>query len=233
MTRLFILSLAISIIDCCTQNYRRLCRNVIKYLLSFSDTMTCNSKPLKPNGKLEAPIDSPSSPPRTTLLGTIFSPVFNFFSPATKTGKQAMQPPDIWDMKQWLLRASAFFYQPSISPGEKESFFLNIVLCLLSHSRLRLSRPSRGGRGNHETAGHRAGRRNAEQHSHIHRGHHSMSHGPTLTAEASDDLWYIHRGRTDCHWNRHAPINRCSASSSPDLTSKFELYNWLFKSIAF
>uniref|UniRef100_A0A3Q4G531 CTD small phosphatase like 2 n=1 Tax=Neolamprologus brichardi TaxID=32507 RepID=A0A3Q4G531_NEOBR len=42
-------------------------------------------KPIKPNGKLEAPIDSTSSPPRTTLLGTIFSPVFNFFSPATKT----------------------------------------------------------------------------------------------------------------------------------------------------
>lgn len=52
------------------------------------DTMTCHSKPIKPNGKLEAPVDSTSSPPRTTLLGTIFSPVFNFFSPATKTGKK-------------------------------------------------------------------------------------------------------------------------------------------------
>uniref|UniRef100_M3ZZ58 CTD (carboxy-terminal domain, RNA polymerase II, polypeptide A) small phosphatase like 2b n=4 Tax=Poeciliinae TaxID=586240 RepID=M3ZZ58_XIPMA len=54
------------------------------------NTMTCNSKPIKPNGKLEAPIDSPSSPPRTTLLGTIFSPVFNFFSPATKTAPGCM-----------------------------------------------------------------------------------------------------------------------------------------------
>uniref|UniRef100_A0A2K6GVG7 CTD small phosphatase-like protein 2 n=3 Tax=Lemuriformes TaxID=376915 RepID=A0A2K6GVG7_PROCO len=38
---------------------------------------------VKQNGKLE---DNPStgSPPRTTLLGTIFSPVFNFFSPANK-----------------------------------------------------------------------------------------------------------------------------------------------------
>uniref|UniRef100_A0A3Q2QIG0 CTD (carboxy-terminal domain, RNA polymerase II, polypeptide A) small phosphatase like 2b n=1 Tax=Fundulus heteroclitus TaxID=8078 RepID=A0A3Q2QIG0_FUNHE len=53
-------------------------------------TMTCNSKPMKPNGKLEAPADSPSSPPRTTLLGTIFSPVFNFFSPATKTAPGCM-----------------------------------------------------------------------------------------------------------------------------------------------
>lgn len=48
--------------------------------------MTLNSKPLKPNGKLEVPVEVASSPPRTTLLGTIFSPVFNFFSPATKTG---------------------------------------------------------------------------------------------------------------------------------------------------
>ncbi|KAK2492909.1 hypothetical protein MC885_000304 [Smutsia gigantea] len=41
---------------------------------------------VKQNGKLE---DNPSSgsPPRTTLLGTIFSPVFNFFSPANKNGK--------------------------------------------------------------------------------------------------------------------------------------------------
>uniref|UniRef100_A0A3Q1EXV7 CTD (carboxy-terminal domain, RNA polymerase II, polypeptide A) small phosphatase like 2b n=1 Tax=Acanthochromis polyacanthus TaxID=80966 RepID=A0A3Q1EXV7_9TELE len=54
------------------------------------DTMTCNSKPIKPNGKLEAPVDSASSPPRTTLLGTIFSPVFNFFSPATKTAPGCM-----------------------------------------------------------------------------------------------------------------------------------------------
>ncbi|XP_047451716.1 CTD small phosphatase-like protein 2-A [Mugil cephalus] len=57
------------------------------------DTMTCNSKPLKPNGKLEAPVDSPSSPPRTTLLGTIFSPVFNFFSPATKTATPGSDSP--------------------------------------------------------------------------------------------------------------------------------------------
>lgn len=41
---------------------------------------------VKQNGKLE---DNPTtgSPPRTTLLGTIFSPVFNFFSPANKNGE--------------------------------------------------------------------------------------------------------------------------------------------------
>uniref|UniRef100_A0A671W8K4 CTD small phosphatase like 2 n=1 Tax=Sparus aurata TaxID=8175 RepID=A0A671W8K4_SPAAU len=57
------------------------------------DTMTCNSKPLKPNGKLEVPVEAASSPPRTTLLGTIFSPVFNFFSPATKTATPGSDSP--------------------------------------------------------------------------------------------------------------------------------------------
>lgn len=57
------------------------------------DAMTCNSKPMKPNGKLEAPVEAASSPPRTTLLGTIFSPVFNFFSPATKTATPGSDSP--------------------------------------------------------------------------------------------------------------------------------------------
>ncbi|XDA78759.1 hypothetical protein R6Z07M_008793 [Ovis aries] len=47
---------------------------------------------VKQNGKLE---ESPSSgsPPRTTLLGTIFSPVFNFFSPANKNGTSGSDSP--------------------------------------------------------------------------------------------------------------------------------------------
>ncbi|XP_034444009.1 CTD small phosphatase-like protein 2-A isoform X1 [Hippoglossus hippoglossus] len=57
------------------------------------DTMTCSSKPIKPNGKLEAPVEPASSPTRTTLLGTIFSPVFNFFSPATKTATPGSDSP--------------------------------------------------------------------------------------------------------------------------------------------
>nr|XP_046249618.1 CTD small phosphatase-like protein 2-A [Scatophagus argus]XP_046249619.1 CTD small phosphatase-like protein 2-A [Scatophagus argus]XP_046249622.1 CTD small phosphatase-like protein 2-A [Scatophagus argus] len=57
------------------------------------DIMTYNSKPMKPNGKLEAPVEAASSPPRTTLLGTIFSPVFNFFSPATKTATPGSDSP--------------------------------------------------------------------------------------------------------------------------------------------
>ncbi|KAM6950583.1 CTD small phosphatase-like protein 2-B [Lycodopsis pacificus] len=38
----------------------------------------------KPNGSVEetTAVELPTSPPRTSLLGTIFSPVFNFFSPA-------------------------------------------------------------------------------------------------------------------------------------------------------
>lgn len=57
------------------------------------DTMALNSKPVKPNGKLEAPVEEVNSPPRTTLLGTIFSPVFNFFSPATKTATPGSDSP--------------------------------------------------------------------------------------------------------------------------------------------
>lgn len=47
---------------------------------------------IKQNGKLE---DNPcsGSPPRTTLLGTIFSPVFNFFSPANKNGTSGSDSP--------------------------------------------------------------------------------------------------------------------------------------------
>ncbi|XP_015248977.1 PREDICTED: CTD small phosphatase-like protein 2-A isoform X2 [Cyprinodon variegatus] len=66
----------------------RVCRKT-----QSKDATTCNSKPMKPNGKLEATVDSPSSPPRTTLLGTIFSPVFNFFSPATKTATPGSDSP--------------------------------------------------------------------------------------------------------------------------------------------
>ncbi|KAK5608875.1 hypothetical protein CRENBAI_019051 [Crenichthys baileyi] len=64
----------------------------------------------KPNGSLEdtTAVEMTSSPPRTTLLGTIFSPVFNFFSPAkTSSGSdspdQALEAEEIvkqLDMEQ-------------------------------------------------------------------------------------------------------------------------------------
>ncbi|KAJ1179169.1 hypothetical protein NDU88_004405 [Pleurodeles waltl] len=47
---------------------------------------------VKQNGKLEEAC-APGSPPRTTLLGTIFSPVFNFFSPANKNGTSGCDSP--------------------------------------------------------------------------------------------------------------------------------------------
>uniref|UniRef100_A0A8C1U3S6 CTD (carboxy-terminal domain, RNA polymerase II, polypeptide A) small phosphatase like 2a n=1 Tax=Cyprinus carpio TaxID=7962 RepID=A0A8C1U3S6_CYPCA len=60
---------------------------------------------LKPNGKLEVQTETLSSPPRTTLLGTIFSPVFSFFSPANKNDSpgQAVEAEEIvkqLDMEQ-------------------------------------------------------------------------------------------------------------------------------------
>lgn len=47
---------------------------------------------LKQNGKLDD-ASVATSPPRTTLLGTIFSPVFNFFSPANKNGTSGSDSP--------------------------------------------------------------------------------------------------------------------------------------------
>ncbi|XP_024137501.1 CTD small phosphatase-like protein 2-A [Oryzias melastigma] len=77
------------------------------------DTVTCNSKVLKPNGKIEAPVDTPSSPPRTTLLGTIFSPVFNFFSPATKTATPGSDSPG------QAVEAEEIMKQLDIEPAEE------------------------------------------------------------------------------------------------------------------
>uniref|UniRef100_A0A8C2GDY9 CTD (carboxy-terminal domain, RNA polymerase II, polypeptide A) small phosphatase like 2a n=1 Tax=Cyprinus carpio TaxID=7962 RepID=A0A8C2GDY9_CYPCA len=57
------------------------------------NTMTGQSKPVKPNGKLEVQTETPGSPPRTTLLGTIFSPVFSFFSPANKNATAGSDSP--------------------------------------------------------------------------------------------------------------------------------------------
>ncbi|XP_029430547.1 CTD small phosphatase-like protein 2 isoform X3 [Rhinatrema bivittatum] len=47
---------------------------------------------VKENGKAEDATGA-VSPPRTTLLGTIFSPVFNFFSPANKNGTSGSDSP--------------------------------------------------------------------------------------------------------------------------------------------
>ena len=61
---------------------------IILHNFSFTEagSYEMTNQHVKQNGKLE---DNPAtgSPPRTTLLGTIFSPVFNFFSPANKNGE--------------------------------------------------------------------------------------------------------------------------------------------------
>uniref|UniRef100_A0A671V5Z9 CTD small phosphatase like 2 n=1 Tax=Sparus aurata TaxID=8175 RepID=A0A671V5Z9_SPAAU len=61
----------------------------------FSEATNHDRSKEKPNGSLEetTAVDVPTSPPRTTLLGTIFSPVFNFFSPA-KNASSGSDSPD-------------------------------------------------------------------------------------------------------------------------------------------
>uniref|UniRef100_A0A8C3G0E6 CTD small phosphatase like 2 n=1 Tax=Cyclopterus lumpus TaxID=8103 RepID=A0A8C3G0E6_CYCLU len=54
-----------------------------------------------------------SSPPRTTLLGTIFSPVFNFFSPATKTATPGSDSPG------QAVEAEEIIKQLDIEPAEE------------------------------------------------------------------------------------------------------------------
>ncbi|MGH0172732.1 UNVERIFIED_CONTAM: hypothetical protein FKN15_005512 [Acipenser sinensis] len=68
---------------CCTVNvpYSPCC---ILLIDRWEATNHNANKHIKPNGKLDDPPDTVGSPPRTTLLGTIFSPVFNFFSSANK-----------------------------------------------------------------------------------------------------------------------------------------------------
>ncbi|PKU28843.1 ctd small phosphatase-like protein 2 [Limosa lapponica baueri] len=67
---------------------------IIPHNFSFTEagSYEMTNQHVKQNGKLE---DNPTtgSPPRTTLLGTIFSPVFNFFSPANKNGTSGSDSP--------------------------------------------------------------------------------------------------------------------------------------------
>nr|XP_055059458.1 CTD small phosphatase-like protein 2-B [Misgurnus anguillicaudatus]XP_055059462.1 CTD small phosphatase-like protein 2-B [Misgurnus anguillicaudatus] len=69
--------------DLSRKNIYRACR---RSPIGGTKTNHDTSKPVRPNGKLEDSEEVLSSPPRTSLLGTIFSPVFSFFSPANKNG---------------------------------------------------------------------------------------------------------------------------------------------------
>ncbi|KAK3510277.1 hypothetical protein QTP70_032701 [Hemibagrus guttatus] len=60
-------------------------------------------KQTKSSVKLEA-VDALDSPPRTTVLGTVFSPVFNYFSPANRTASHRnFLYPRFYDYKPLLL----------------------------------------------------------------------------------------------------------------------------------
>uniref|UniRef100_A0A674EZV1 CTD (carboxy-terminal domain, RNA polymerase II, polypeptide A) small phosphatase like 2a n=1 Tax=Salmo trutta TaxID=8032 RepID=A0A674EZV1_SALTR len=98
------------------------------------EPMTLNSKPLKPNGKLEVPVEAASSPPRTTLLGTIFSPVFNFFSPATKTATPESgspgQAPEAEEIMKQLEKETVVVVveeMPTSTPASTEGIVLSSV----------------------------------------------------------------------------------------------------------
>ncbi|XP_003969729.1 CTD small phosphatase-like protein 2-B [Takifugu rubripes] len=62
---------------------------------SINGQATNHDRSRRSNGTLEetTAVEVPSSAPRTTLLGTIFSPVFNFFSPA-KNASSGSDSPD-------------------------------------------------------------------------------------------------------------------------------------------
>uniref|UniRef100_A0A8C7FZB6 CTD (carboxy-terminal domain, RNA polymerase II, polypeptide A) small phosphatase like 2a n=1 Tax=Oncorhynchus kisutch TaxID=8019 RepID=A0A8C7FZB6_ONCKI len=98
----------------------------------LSEPMTLNSKPLKPNGKLEVPVEVASSPPRTTLLGTIFSPVFNFFSPATKTATPESGSPgqggsEAEEMTKQLEKETVVEEMPTSTPASTGGIVLSSV----------------------------------------------------------------------------------------------------------
>lgn len=41
--------------------------------------------------------DALDCPPRTTVLGTVFSPVFNYYSPTNRTGETFPSTPEVHD----------------------------------------------------------------------------------------------------------------------------------------
>ncbi|XP_077566665.1 CTD small phosphatase-like protein 2-A [Stigmatopora nigra] len=77
------------------------------------EPVTCDGKPTKTNAKLEVSMETPSGPPHSTLLGTILSPVFNFFSPATKTATPGSDSPG------QAVEAEEIMKQLDMEPAEK------------------------------------------------------------------------------------------------------------------
>uniref|UniRef100_A0A8C7ZB73 CTD small phosphatase like 2 n=1 Tax=Oryzias sinensis TaxID=183150 RepID=A0A8C7ZB73_9TELE len=73
----------------------------------------CRKTPTKGNNMWIRQMLVLMSPPRTTLLGTIFSPVFNFFSPATKTATPGSDSPG------QAVEAEEIMKQLDIEPAEE------------------------------------------------------------------------------------------------------------------
>uniref|UniRef100_A0A8C6P4P4 CTD small phosphatase like 2 n=1 Tax=Nothobranchius furzeri TaxID=105023 RepID=A0A8C6P4P4_NOTFU len=84
----------------------------------------------KPNGGLEetTAVEMTTSPPRTTLLGTIFSPVFNFFSPA----KTAV-PPEASYEEDWEV-FDPYFFIKHVPPLTEEQLTRKPALPLKTRS---------------------------------------------------------------------------------------------------
>lgn len=130
----------------------------------------------KPNGSLEetTAVEVATSPPRTTLLGTIFSPVFNFFSPA----KNGEEPCFLFTEHNFYVTTATMMgcHASHITYAVMKCVFISIWSCpfisLLCFSLLWLwlSRPGTGSRGDSQAAGHGANCGDAHQHSHIHAG---------------------------------------------------------------
>uniref|UniRef100_A0A3Q2VKX2 CTD small phosphatase like 2 n=2 Tax=Haplochromini TaxID=319058 RepID=A0A3Q2VKX2_HAPBU len=85
----------------------------------------------KPNGSLEetTAVEVTTSPPRTTLLGTIFSPVFNFFSPA----KNATVPPEASYEEDWEV-FDPYFFIKHVPPLTEEQLTRKPALPLKTRS---------------------------------------------------------------------------------------------------
>ncbi|KAM9493769.1 CTD small phosphatase-like protein 2-B [Clarias gariepinus] len=90
------------------------------------------SKQTKSSVKLE-PGDALDSPPRTTVLGTVFSPVFNYFSPANRTGLdlpgQAMEAEEIIKQVEEMPMGTA-----TSSPGQCVPLYPSAMSHYYSHT---------------------------------------------------------------------------------------------------
>lgn len=170
----------------------------------------------KPNGSLgeTTAVEVPTSPPRTTLLGTIFSPVFNFFSPA-KNGKHTQKVLlDSWLLLTEVLCMFVSWWWRSSQISQDRT---QLKACRLFSSLLwlRLSWPGVGGWGDSQAAGHGAGCGDTHQHSHIHTGsvctHYLLLQcNPAATSATSAHPWGVslsRRGRAGS-WCRPSTPHR-------------------------